>query len=142
MTVRLAVFKIPLRDTLSDPFRFEFEVLLEVVFAVLFTPGSGVVAVGIILIVVVAFTVFFVVVEMQPVATINPTAIHRVKGIISFIGFVTRPMFVVNISILLGTGAMQPGSDAEENLDEDFCLYPYSDDCVEGKASRSSPKIV
>ena len=38
MTVRFAGFNIPLTDTLSDPFRLEIEVLLMVVFAVLFTP--------------------------------------------------------------------------------------------------------
>jgi hypothetical protein len=86
MTVRLAGFKIPLMDTLSDPFRFETEVLLEVVFAVLFTPGSGVVAVGRILIVVVVFSACFVVVVMQPAATISPTAINRENGTISFMG--------------------------------------------------------
>jgi hypothetical protein len=37
---------------------------------------------------------------------------------------------------------MQVGSDAGEILDEYFSQYQYSDDCVEGKASRSSPKIV
>ncbi len=68
MTVRFAGFDIPLMDTLSDPFKPEIEVLLVVVFAVLFTPISGVVTVGAILIGVVVFSACFVVVVMQPVA--------------------------------------------------------------------------
>jgi hypothetical protein len=31
-----------------------------------------------------------------------------------------------DISILQGTGAMQAGSDAGENLDEDFSHYQYT----------------
>jgi hypothetical protein len=88
MTVRFAGFDIPLMDTLSDPFMFETGVLLAVVFTVSFKPVPGVRAgvVWIILGVVVAFAECFVVVVRQPVATINPTAIHRAKGTISFIG--------------------------------------------------------
>jgi hypothetical protein len=104
-------------DTLSDPFRFETEVLLLVVFAVLFTPLPGVVTVGVIVIVVVVFSACLVVVVTHPVATISPTTIHRENGTISFIGCLLHDVCLFfDISILQGTGAMQVGSDAGENL--------------------------
>jgi len=143
MTVRFAGFDIPLTDTLSDPFRREIEVLLVVVLVVLFTPICGVVTMGVILIVAeVLFSACLVVVVMQPAAMTNPTAMHRANGTISFIGILLPDvLFVFIIRILHGTAALQEGSDAEENLDEDFCHHQYNDDCAEGKRLRISPQI-
>jgi hypothetical protein len=84
MTVRLVGFKIPLMDTLRDPFKPEIEVLLVVVFPVLFTRVSGAVTVGVILTEVVVFSACFVVVEMQPAANSSPITILRENGTISF----------------------------------------------------------
>jgi hypothetical protein len=115
MTVRFPGFDIPLTDTLSDPFRLEIEVLLVVVFVVLFTRVSGLVVVGGIVIVAEVFSACFVVVVMQPAAMTKPIAIHRANGTISFIGILLPGvLFVFTISILHGTAALQFGQDAEE----------------------------
>jgi hypothetical protein len=93
-TDRFAGYKIPLMDTLSDP--FNSEVLLAVAFIVLFKPGSDVLENGAKLAAVVAFTVFLFVMATQPAASINPTAINRANGTISFIrDSITRRMIVI-----------------------------------------------
>jgi hypothetical protein len=83
-TDRFAGYEIPLMDTLSDP--FNVEVTLAVAFIVLFTPASDVLEKGAKLAAVVAFTVFLFVMATQPAASVNPTAINRANGKISFIG--------------------------------------------------------
>jgi hypothetical protein len=94
MTDRFAGYKIPLMDTLSDP--FNSEELLAVTFIVLFNPGSDVLENGVKPAAVVGFTVFLVVMVTQPATSINTTAINRANGTINFIRrSITRRMILI-----------------------------------------------
>ncbi len=65
---------------------------------------------GVTVILVVAFAVFLLVMAMQPVANINPTAINRANGTIGLIGVMLHDVcsFFTN-SMLQGTEALQSG---------------------------------
>ena len=84
-------------DTFSDP--FSAEVTAGVAFIVVFKPVSGGVVIGAGAGVVVACTVLLFAGATQPADTINPTAINRARGTISFIrGFFHEVCFLLNYS--------------------------------------------
>jgi hypothetical protein len=75
-------------DTLSDPFKGE--VLVAVVFMVLFKPGSEGVEKGANVAEVVVFSLFLFVIVAQPPARIQPTTITRAQSSIRFIGILLQ----------------------------------------------------